>query len=145
MTKLGHLHNLLEGLHEITLSKAYREQQLSRVIGWWLLLENSLVPQSWNSWYNALGCSHTHKDAISKQRVGERETWGSLLKYVKETFKMGQQTSPTTGHQVYIATPRNLIVTLKSRENKAFMDCPPHRNRTSRHSKPTAMVAINVC
>ena len=57
----------LEVLHEILFSKPSRERQLPRVTSWWRLLEDSLVPQSSNTWCNALGCSHTLKNAISKQ------------------------------------------------------------------------------
>ena len=63
----------------------------------------------------------------------------------KKHSKWAKKTSPTTGHEVYIATPRNLIVTLKSRENRVFADCPPHRDRTVRHSKPTARTAMIMC
>src|SRR6185295_1701579 len=31
------------------------------------------------------------------------------------------------------------------RENCVFADCPPHKNRTVRHSKPTARTAIIMC
>ena len=68
----GLLHNILEGLHEINSSKPSRERQLPRVTSRWRLVEDSLVPQSSNSWYNALGCSHTHKNAIPMQRVCDR-------------------------------------------------------------------------
>ena len=57
----------LEELHEILFSKPSRERQLPRVTSWWRLLEVSLMPQSSNSWCNALGSSHTLKSAISKQ------------------------------------------------------------------------------
>ena len=57
----------LEVLHEIHFSKPSRERQLPRVTSWWRLLEVSLMPQSSNSWCNALGSSHTLKNAISKQ------------------------------------------------------------------------------
>ena len=70
---LGHLHNLLEGLHKITFSKPSRERQLPRVTSWWRLLKDFLVPQSSNSWRTTLECFYSHKDAISKQRVSERE------------------------------------------------------------------------
>ena len=85
----GTFTNLLEGLHEITFSKPSREQQLPRVTSRWHLLENSIMPQSSNSWCNALGCSHTHKNATSKQRVRDRV--GGLLKYVKEAFKIAKR------------------------------------------------------
>ena len=52
---------------ELFFSKPSREQQLPRVTSWWRLLEVSLMPQSSNSWCNALGSSHTLKNAISKQ------------------------------------------------------------------------------
>ena len=64
--KSGLLNNLL-GLHEILFSKPSRERQLPRVTSRWRLLEVSLVPQSSNFWCNALGSSHTLKNAISKQ------------------------------------------------------------------------------
>ena len=44
-----------------------RERQLPRVTSRRRLLEVCLVSQSSNSWCNAQGCSHTLKDAISKQ------------------------------------------------------------------------------
>ena len=68
----------LEVLHEIHFSKPSRERQLPRVTSRWRLLEVSLVPQSSNSWCNALGYSHTLKNAISKQ-VCLRERDGSIL------------------------------------------------------------------
>ena len=57
----------LEELHEIHFSKPSRERRLPRVTSWWRLLEVSLMPQSSNSWCNALESPHTLKNAISKQ------------------------------------------------------------------------------
>ena len=37
-----------------------------------------------------------------------------------------------------------LAVTLKSRENRVFADCPPHRARTVRHFKPNGYI-LNKC
>ena len=48
-------------------------------------------------------------------------------------------------HPLFIEGGPKLAVTLKSRENKAFADYPPHRDRTVRHSKPTARNTINTC
>ena len=65
--KSGLLNNLLGGAPRNPLLKPSRERQLPRVTSWWRLLEVSLMPQSSNSWCNALGSSHTLKNAISKQ------------------------------------------------------------------------------
>jgi hypothetical protein len=56
---------------------------------------------------------------------------------------MCQESLSTAGHGIYIASPQNLAVTLKSRENRAFADCLPHRNRTVRYSNPIARSAIH--
>jgi hypothetical protein len=54
---------------------------------------------------------------------------------------------PSNGqpHPLFIEGGPKLAVTLKSCENRDFTDCPPHRNRTVRHSKPTARTAIIMC
>ena len=53
-------------------SKPSRRRQPPRVTSWWRLLEDSLVPQGSNTWCNALGCSHTLKNATTKQCEWER-------------------------------------------------------------------------
>ena len=53
-------------------SKPSRRRQPPRVTSWWRLLEDSLVPQTSNTWCNALGCSHTLKNATTKQCEWER-------------------------------------------------------------------------
>src|SRR6185503_6988603 len=54
-------------------------------------------------------------------------------------------TSNGRPHPLFIEVGPKLAVTLKSRENRAFADCPPHRDRTVHHSKPTARKTINTC
>ena len=98
----GFLHNLLEGLHEITFSTTSREWQLPRVTNQWRLLEDSLVPQSSNPWCNALGCSHTHKNAIPNQRVRER---GRPVQICQGSFQSGQESPLMVGHGIYIGIP----------------------------------------
>jgi hypothetical protein len=71
------------------------------------------------------------------------ERGGGWLKNIKEAFKMCQESSPTAGHEVYIATPQNLAVTLKTHRNRAIADCPPHKKWIVRRSNPTARGAIN--
>ena len=88
----------LEELHEIHFSKPSRERQLPRVTSRWRLLEVSLGPQSSNSWCNALGYSHTLKNAISKQ-VCVRE--GCLSsKMLSMLSKMAKRTTqwPSIGY-----------------------------------------------
>ena len=48
-------------------------------------------------------------------------------------------------HPLFIEGGPKLAVTLKTHENRVFADCPPHKNRTVRHSKPTARTAIIMC
>ena len=48
-------------------------------------------------------------------------------------------------HPLFIEGGPKLAVTLKSRENRVFADCPPHRDRTVRHSKPTARTTMIMC
>src|SRR6185312_4772021 len=48
-------------------------------------------------------------------------------------------------HPLFIEGGPKLAVTLKSHENRVFADCPPHINRTVRHSKPTARTAMIMC
>ena len=54
-------------------------------------------------------------------------------------------TSNGRPHPLFIEGGPKLTVTLKSRENRVFADCPPHRDRTVRHSKPTARTAMITC
>ena len=54
-------------------------------------------------------------------------------------------TSNSRPHPLFIEGGPKLAVTLKSRENRGFADCPPHRDRTVRHSKPTARNAMITC
>ena len=54
-------------------------------------------------------------------------------------------TSNGRPHPLFIEDGPKLAVTLKPRENRVFADCPPHSDRTVRHSKPTARNAINTC
>ena len=46
---------------------------------------------------------------------------------------------------LFIAESLKLAVTLKSRENRAFADCSPHKDQTVRHSNPTARTAMIAC
>src|SRR6185295_2498939 len=48
-------------------------------------------------------------------------------------------------HPLFIEGGPKLAVTLKTRENRVFADCPPHKNRTVRHSNPTARTAKIMC
>ena len=54
-------------------------------------------------------------------------------------------TSNGRPHLLFIEGGPKLAVTLKSRENRVFADCQPHRDRTVRHSKPTARTAMIMC
>ena len=54
-------------------------------------------------------------------------------------------TSNGRPHPLFIEGGPKLAVTLKTRENRAFADCPPHKNRTVRHSNPTARSAMIMC
>ena len=54
-------------------------------------------------------------------------------------------TSNGRPHPLFIEGGPKLAVTLKSRENRVFADCPPHRDRTVRHSKPMARTAMIIC
>ena len=58
--------------HRFHFSKPSRRRQPPRVTSWWCLLKDSLVLQSSNTWCNALGCSHTLKNATTKQCEWER-------------------------------------------------------------------------
>src|SRR6185369_12104511 len=48
-------------------------------------------------------------------------------------------------HPLFKEGGPKLAVILKSRENRVFADCPPHRDRTVRLSKPTARTAMIMC
>ena len=48
-------------------------------------------------------------------------------------------------HPLFIEGGPKLAVTLKTRENRVLADCPPHKNRTVRHSNPTARTAMIIC
>ena len=48
-------------------------------------------------------------------------------------------------HPLFIEGGPKLAVTLKSHENRVFVDCPPHKSRTVRHSNPTARTAMIIC
>src|SRR6185503_10367240 len=54
-------------------------------------------------------------------------------------------TSNGRPHPLFIEGGPKLAVTLKSRENRVFADCPHHRNLIIRHSKPTARTAMIMC
>ena len=95
--KPGLLHNLLERLNGFTFSKSSRERQLPRVISQWRLLEDSLVPQSSDSWCNALGCSHTPKNTTSKQSEWKRGS--GFLKNVKKAFQSAKRAHPRLGKE----------------------------------------------
>ena len=94
---LGLLHNLLEGLNGFIFFKPSRKWQLPRVISRWCLLEDSLVSQSSDSWCNALGCSHTPKNATSKQSEWERGS--GWLKNVKKAFQSAKHARPWLGKE----------------------------------------------
>jgi hypothetical protein len=95
--------------------KPSRRRQPPTVTSRWCLLEDSLVPQSLNSWCNALGCSQSHEDATSKP--SEWEKWGRRLKYFKEAFQSAKRPHPQP-----------------SMRNRALADRPPHKDRTVRRS-----------
>src|SRR6185295_16903213 len=48
-------------------------------------------------------------------------------------------------HPLFIEGGPKLAVILKTRENRVFADCPPHKNRTVRHSNTTARSAMIMC
>ena len=54
-------------------------------------------------------------------------------------------TSNGRPHPLFIEGGPKLAITLQSRENRIFADCPPLRDRTIRHSKPTARTAMIMC
>ena len=46
---------------------------------------------------------------------------------------------------LFIVGGPKLAITLKTRRNRVFADYPPHKNRTVRHSNPTARTAMIMC
>ena len=48
-------------------------------------------------------------------------------------------------HPLLIEGGPKLAVTLKTRENRVFADCPHHKNRTVRHSNPMARSSMIMC
>src|SRR6185312_5588472 len=54
-------------------------------------------------------------------------------------------TSNGRPHPLFIEGGPKLAVTLKTHENRVFADCPLHRDRTVRHSKPTDRTAMIMC
>ena len=46
---------------------------------------------------------------------------------------------------LFLEGSSKLTVTLKFHKNRGFADCSPHRDRTVRHSKPTARTAMIAC
>ena len=67
------------------------------------------------------------------------------LSHMDTKFPRCSATSNGRPHPLFIEGGPKLAVTLKSRENRVFADCPPHRDRTVRHSKPTARTAMIMC
>ena len=48
-------------------------------------------------------------------------------------------------HPLFIEGGPKLAVTSQPRRNRALADCPPYKNRTVRHSNPTARTAMIMC
>ena len=48
-------------------------------------------------------------------------------------------------HHLFIEGGPKLAVTSQPRRNRALADCPPYKNRTVRHSNPTARTAMIMC
>ena len=77
--KSGLRNNLLGGAPRNPLLQAIYGAATPRVTSRWCFLEVSLVPQSSNSWCNALGCSQTLTNAISKQVCVREGSLSSMM------------------------------------------------------------------
>jgi hypothetical protein len=122
-------------------SKPSRRQQHPRVTSQYRLLDNSWVPQLWNTWCNAQWCSQSHKICNPRQYMWEK--CGGGHKYVKEPFQMAIE--PPRGEGTGIYSPNSKTSHYSLPHKHRFWGLSSIRILDRLLFNPMAIVEISVC